>query len=117
MYSNPPLAVSGHAAHTESQPHRPLSATLVGSQSGKTPRMVILGRPDVSLREPVSLHLDSTLLKRLDAVASGSRSLLIEMALRAMVDQLEDIDRRGGEDGSECVMLQATQIDELVRRG
>lgn len=115
MYSNPSRQPGCDVAPGDAQLHRTFSATLVGRPKGPTPRLVILGSPDISLREQITVHLDPALLDRLEAVASGSHSLLIEMALRSMVEQLEEIDRQGGDgQDTECVMVQASQLDDLV---
>ena len=70
-------------------PHEPAQPML------PMPRLVVLGRADNTHRHEVILRLDASLLQRLDRVASGPRSLLVETALRYMVEELEQSPQQG----------------------
>lgn len=50
--------------------------------------LVVVGRNTSTCREAVQVRLDADLLRRLSAIASGSRSTLIELAIAHMVESL-----------------------------
>jgi hypothetical protein len=81
-----------------------------GVDASKRYQLVVLGRGEGKGRQDVLIRLPQALLNKLGELANGSRSMLVELALHHMVNELEQARDRG----EPMMMVEARDLQDKL---